>query len=90
MWTLHAHLTHITGAVTLNLNRIPRPAKYPKDCSERLLATDGSVPTLNLFKNLRCRGWWPMVAKEEDSNELTVSLTRPLLFFDRLIFFSSI
>ncbi|KAI0233230.1 Otoferlin [Lamellibrachia satsuma] len=54
----------------LDLNRIPKPVKNPKNCGLRMLANDGSVPTLNLFKNKRCRGWWPMFAKDSDQLEL--------------------
>ena len=59
----------------LDLNRIPKPVKNPKNCGLRMLANDGSVPTLNLFKNKRCRGWWPMFAKDSDQLELVVSMS---------------
>jgi len=55
-----------TGSITLDLNRIPKPAKNPKKCTLRLLRTDGKIPTLNLFKNKRCKGWWPVAAREKD------------------------
>ena len=61
------------GSVVLDLNRIPKPVKNPKNCVLGMLATDRSVPTLNLFKNKRCRGWWPMFAKGKDEMELVVS-----------------
>ena len=48
------------------MNRIPKPAKNPKKCSLKLLGTDGKVPTLNLFRNKRCKGWWPVAAREKD------------------------
>jgi len=31
-----------------------------------MMRTDGKVPTLNLFKNKRCKGWWPVAAREKD------------------------
>ena len=30
-----------------------------------MLRTDGTVPTMNLFKQKRTKGWWPFVAKDE-------------------------
>ncbi|ELU05062.1 hypothetical protein CAPTEDRAFT_184805 [Capitella teleta] len=54
------------GSVVLDMNRIPKPAKNLKNCSLKMLKKDGSVPTLNLFKNKRCKGWWPMSVKEPD------------------------
>jgi len=50
----------------MDLNRIPKPAKNHKKCSLKMLRTDGKVPTLNLFKNKRCKGWWPVAAREKD------------------------
>ena len=72
MWTL-------SGSVALDLNRIPRPAKEPKKITlkrcEKMLAKDGSAPTLNLFKNKQCRGWWPMVAKDNEGCRMVVCIT---------------
>jgi len=48
------------------MNRIPKPAKNPKKCTLKMLSTDGRVPTLNLFKNKQCKGWWPVAAREKD------------------------
>jgi len=31
-----------------------------------MLRTDGKVPTLNLFKNKRCKGWLPVAAREKN------------------------
>ena len=31
-----------------------------------MLKTDGTVPTMNLFKQKRTKGWWPMYAKDEN------------------------
>ena len=54
------------GSITLDLNRIPKPAKDQKKCTLKMMRTDGKVPTLNLFKNKRCKGWWPVAAREKD------------------------
>ena len=54
------------GSITLDLNRIPKPAKGHKNCTLKMLRTDGKVPTLNLLKNKRCKGWWPVAAREKD------------------------
>lgn len=54
----------------MDLHRIPRPPKDAKNCSLDLLMTDGSVPVLNLFKQKRCKGWWPFEAKDEKTGEV--------------------
>lgn len=61
------------GALTLDLNRFPRGAKNSKLCTLSMLKNDGSVPTVNIFKQKRIKGWWPFyVKKENDEMELTV------------------
>ena len=57
------------GAVNLNLSKMPRPARDVKRCSMKLLKRDGSVPTLNLFKQKKVKGWWPMAATDEATGE---------------------
>ena len=52
-----------SGSVTLNLNHIPKPAKNARKCTRELLNKSGRV---NLFKNKRCKGWWPVVARESE------------------------
>ncbi|XP_043482896.1 otoferlin-like isoform X2 [Leptopilina heterotoma] len=60
------------GALTLDLNRFPRGAKNSKLCTLSMLKNDGSVPTVNIFKQKRIKGWWPFyVKKENDEMELT-------------------
>ena len=59
----------LIGAVTLDLNKMPRPARDVKKCSMKLLKRDGSVPTLNLFKQKKVKGWWPMAATDEATGE---------------------
>ena len=54
------------------MNRVPRPAKDAKKCKINMLKKDGTVPTLNLFKNKRCKGWWPFGAKDSDGARLVV------------------
>lgn len=57
---------------------MPRPAKDAKNCSLKLLKTDGSVPKLNLFKQKRCKGWWPMEAQDEKTGEVSLVVSRIL------------
>ena len=46
-----------------------------KQCSLDMLKTDGSVPMMNLFKQKRTKGWWPMYIKtDNDICELQVRL----------------
>ncbi|TRY61213.1 hypothetical protein TCAL_10928 [Tigriopus californicus] len=58
------------GAITLDLNRFPRGAKTVKQCSLDMLKTDGSVPMVNLFKQKRCKGWWPLYIKTDNEGLL--------------------
>lgn len=59
------------GAISLNLNRFPRGAKSSKLCTLDILKLD-NVPTVNIFKQKRIRGWWPFfIKKENDELELT-------------------
>ncbi len=41
------------GSITLDLNRFPRGAKTAKLCTLDMLKTDGSVPLINLFKQVQ-------------------------------------
>lgn len=62
------------GSLTLNLNRIPKPAKSPRRCNLEMVDQKNRRPTLNLFKNRRCKGWWPIVAREtDDSQDITTA-----------------
>ena len=73
MWfyigSCHINMLSTIGSVVLDLNRLPRPAKDAKNCSLKLISTDASVPRFSLFKQKRCKGWWPMEAKDEKSGE---------------------
>ena len=68
--------------MNLNLNKMPRPARDVKKCSMKLLKRDGSVPTLNLFKQKKVKGWWPMAATDEATGEesLVVSFDMSIRF----------
>ena len=58
------------GAITLDLNRFPRAAKTVKQCTLDMLKTDGSVPMINLFKQKRTKGWWPLYIKTDQDGLL--------------------
>ena len=58
------------GAITLDLNRFPRAAKTVKQCTLDMLKTDGSVPMINLFKQKRTKGWWPLYIKTDNEGIL--------------------
>ncbi|XP_037920162.1 otoferlin-like isoform X1 [Hermetia illucens] len=67
----HFSADDFLGAISLNLNRFPRGAKSSKLCTLDMLKTD-NVPTVNIFKQKRVRGWWPFfIKKQNDEMELT-------------------
>ena len=73
------------GAITLDLNHFPRGAKTVKQCSLDMLKTDGSVPMMNLFKQKRTKGWWPMYIKtDNDVCELQVGVSYSSLDHKRI------
>ncbi|UYV81940.1 FER1L6 [Cordylochernes scorpioides] len=68
----HFSADDFLGAITLDLNRFPRGAKSAKLCTLAMLKTDGSVPSVSIFKQRRVKGWWPFyVKKDNDEMELT-------------------
>ncbi|XP_066141603.1 otoferlin-like isoform X2 [Euwallacea fornicatus] len=68
----HFSADDFLGAITLDLNRFPRGAKSSKLCSLSMLSSDESVPTANIFKQKRVKGWWPFyVKKDNEEMELT-------------------
>ena len=74
------------GSITLDLNKFPRGAKTAKQCNLGMLKTDGTVPTMNLFKQKRTKGWWPMYAKDEnDELILQVYCSLSILTTDSLM-----
>ena len=54
----------------MDLNRFPRAAKTVKQCTLDMLKTDGSVPMINLFKQKRTKGWWPLYIKTDNEGIL--------------------
>ena len=58
------------GAITLDLNKFPRGARSASLCTLDMLRTDGSVPTINLFKMKRTKGWWPFSAKNVNNEQM--------------------
>ncbi|XP_060519219.1 otoferlin-like isoform X2 [Cylas formicarius] len=68
----HFSADDFLGAVTLDLNRFPRGAKSSKLCTLDMLKPDDSVPTVNIFKQKRVKGWWPFfIKKDNEEMELT-------------------
>ena len=58
------------GAITLDLTKFPRGARAASLCTLDMLRTDGSVPTINLFKQKRTKGWWPFSAKNDNNEQM--------------------
>lgn len=55
------------------MNRFPRGAKTPKQCTIEMVTNEAEMPMVSIFKQKRIKGWWPFVARnEEDEFELTV------------------
>ena len=79
------------GSIMLDLNKFPRGAKTAKQCNLGMLKTDGTVPTMSLFKQKRTKGWWPMYAQDENDElilqgeiSLTAShVSQPLIVMSR-------
>ncbi len=57
-----------------------------KQCTLDMLKTDGSVPCVNLFKQKRCKGWWPLYIKEEDNDGLLLQVILKNNFFEGYFF----
>ena len=57
------------GAITLDLNRFPRGAKTAKQCNLGMVKPDASLPMINLFKQKRTKGWWPLYIKTDSVSE---------------------
>lgn len=61
------------GAIELDLNRFPRGAKTAKQCTMEMATGEVDVPLVSIFKQKRVKGWWPLLARNEnDEFELTV------------------
>ena len=54
----------------MDLTKFPRGARSAKLCTLEMLKTDGTVPTMNLFRQKRTKGWWPFYAKSENDDLL--------------------
>ncbi|TMS21639.1 Otoferlin [Larimichthys crocea] len=68
----HFSADDFLGAIELDLNRFPRGAKTPKQCTIEMVTNEGDLPMVSIFKQKRIKGWWPFVARnEEDEFELT-------------------
>lgn len=50
----------LSGNFTADLTHFPRGAKSMESCT----MIDESVPTLNLFKQKRVKGWWPFETED--------------------------
>ena len=61
------------GAIELDLNRFPRGAKTAKQCTMEMATGEVDVPLVSIFKQKRVKGWWPLLARNEnDEFEVTV------------------
>lgn len=61
------------GAIELDLNRFPRGAKTAKQCTMEMATGEVDVAQVSIFKQKRVKGWWSLLARNEnDEFELTV------------------
>ncbi|XP_027706271.1 otoferlin isoform X1 [Vombatus ursinus] len=68
----HFSADDFLGAIELDLNRFPRGAKTSKQCSMEMATGEVEVPLVSIFKQKRVKGWWPLLARNEnDEFELT-------------------
>ncbi|XP_075411922.1 otoferlin isoform X2 [Tenrec ecaudatus] len=68
----HFSADDFLGAIELDLNRFPRGAKTAKQCSLEMATGEVDVPLVSIFKQKRVKGWWPLLARNEnDEFELT-------------------
>ena len=67
----------------MDLTKFPRGARSAKLCTLDMLKTDGTVPTMNLFKQKRTKGWWPFYAKDE-SDELMLQVEYMNIYLSKL------
>ncbi|KAK1333225.1 hypothetical protein QTO34_006765, partial [Cnephaeus nilssonii] len=72
----HFSADDFLGAIELDLNRFPRGAKTAKQCTMEMATGEVDVPLVSIFKQKRVKGWWPLLARNEnDEFELTVGTT---------------
>ncbi|XP_034856345.1 otoferlin isoform X2 [Mirounga leonina] len=68
----HFSADDFLGAIELDLNRFPRGAKTAKLCTMEMATGEVDVPLVSIFKQKRVKGWWPLLARNEnDELELT-------------------
>uniref|UniRef100_A0A8C7TEM2 C2 domain-containing protein n=1 Tax=Oncorhynchus mykiss TaxID=8022 RepID=A0A8C7TEM2_ONCMY len=68
----HFSADDFLGAIELDLNRFPRGAKTAKQCSINMVLNEKDIPMVSIFKQMRIKGWWPFLARDEnDEFELT-------------------
>ncbi|EPY77432.1 hypothetical protein CB1_001264007 [Camelus ferus] len=68
----HFSADDFLGAIELDLNRFPRGAKTAKQCTMEMITGEVDVPLVSIFKQKRVKGWWPLLARNEnDEFELT-------------------
>ncbi|XP_035946137.1 otoferlin isoform X3 [Halichoerus grypus] len=68
----HFSADDFLGAIELDLNRFPRGAKTAKLCTMEMAMGEVDVPLVSIFKQKRVKGWWPLLARNEnDELELT-------------------
>nr|XP_036865380.1 otoferlin isoform X2 [Manis javanica] len=68
----HFSADDFLGAIELDLNRFPRGAKTAKQCAMEMATGEVDVPLVSIFKQKRVKGWWPLLARNEnDEYELT-------------------
>ncbi|XP_007937072.1 otoferlin [Orycteropus afer afer] len=68
----HFSADDFLGAIELDLNRFPRGAKTAKQCTMEMATGEVDVPLISIFKQKRVKGWWPLLARNEnDEFELT-------------------
>ena len=61
------------GALTLDLNRLYKPAKDSESCTVDIV-DDRLAKDVSIFEIKRLKGWWPCVDLQDGKPKLTVSL----------------
>lgn len=57
------------GQLSLNLNRMIKPAKDSDKCDlQQIQNNDTSKTNLSLFEQRRLKGWWPCVVETSNSH----------------------
>jgi hypothetical protein len=69
------------GALTLDLNRLYKPAKDSDVCTLKML-DDQLANDVSIFEIKRLKGWWPCVDLQSGNPQLTVEL---ICLFEEII-----